>query len=477
MAISNSAELRPPRAARGTRGLRGLTGLLCLVCLAAGGACMSPLTNLARYAAAGGEPYLFPASEAGTATLQGHVLHDGAPLPNAVVLVAEPQGTPHTTRTDASGAYRLTGVPAGAYVPIAAAPGFEDAVLRNAAGLPRAVTLARGQVAQLPPIQARKLVRPPLAARAAQAHALTRREAYAAAAPFPEGASARVQPWSFQRDGTVNDTLYVYLPTAPAAAAYPLLFAVYPGHSLQWEAVSVAMASRGYAVVALSPLAAYGRDVAEHGADARLALHFARRGDLDARIDGAHPLAISGSYGSAVLNRLIRLAPDPFAGAVLLGGISNAFTGAAAFYAGELDWPPQLGYVLAALGTANVQPASFMQFSPVYTPQAMPPTLLLHTRNDAVIPIAQSYEYAAALKAAGVPVRTYYFADDSHYLQVGADTPLASRRVFWQVLAFLDERRAEARAARAERSAASPSGAGCGEREPGCGSASRFQVQ
>ena len=107
----------------------------------------------------------------------------------------------------------------------------------------------------------------------------------------------------------------------------------------------------------------------------------------------------------------------------------------------------------------------------------MPPTLLLHTRNDAVIPIAQSYEYAAALKAAGVPVRTYYFADDSHYLQVGADTPLASRRVFWQVLAFLDERRAEARAARAERSAAPPRGAGCGEREPGCGEASRFQVQ
>ena len=33
----------------------------------------------------------------------------------------------------------------------------------------------------------------------------------------------------------------------------PLLFAIYPGHSLMWEDVSIAFASQGYAVVALSP--------------------------------------------------------------------------------------------------------------------------------------------------------------------------------------------------------------------------------
>lgn len=401
--------------------------------------CMSPVTNMVRYAMADGETYLFPASAPGTGTLQGQVLHGDEPVPRAVVLVAEPEGTPHVTRTDAAGSFVLSGIPPGSYVPIAVAHGFDDDILRNAIGMPRAVYLADGDTIRIPPIQMDRAVLESLAGDVVQTYELTQVQTYEAEAPYPPDAAALVQHWSFRRNDTVNDTLYVYLPRNPddTAQAYPLLLAIYPGHSLTWEAVSVGFASQGYAVVAMSPLVAYGRDIIEHGADARLALHFAVHGWLDDRIDGRHPLAMSGSYGSAVLNRLIRTTDEEIAAVVILGGISNAFTGAAAFYAGHLDWPVHLGYILASLGTANVRPSGFMQFAPVYTADAMPPAFLLHTLHDTMVPIEQSYEYAAALEETGVPVQTHYFADQSHYLQVGEDTTDTTQELFALVLDYL----------------------------------------
>ncbi len=405
------------------------------------------MTNTIRYAAARGEPYLFPAEQAGAAAVQGMVAtYDGRPLPYAVVLVAEPQGTPHVTRANQAGEYRLQGLPAGNYIPVAVAAGFEEAVLRNRWGMPWSIQLERGQSIVVPEIALQPLVAPPLGPDAAARSALEPVASYTATSPYPEGATAQVRQWTFQRNETVNDTLFVYLPPEAAAhdARLPLLFALYPGHSLMWEDVSVAFASRGYAVVALSPLAGYGRNVIEHGEDARLALHLARSGDLGDAIDGEFPLAISGSYGAAVLNRMLRLEPTAFTGVALLGGISNAFSGAAAFYAGNLVWPPALGYALAALGTANAKPDNFMRFSPVYTAEVMPPTLLLHARADNMVPIQQSQEYAAALKEAAVPVQTYYFADEGHYIQVGEDTSLTTRRVFLQILSFLQKQHSSA---------------------------------
>lgn len=402
---------------------------------------MSPVTNLVQYGLSDGERYLFPASEPGTGALRGRVLYEGTPVDQATVLVAEPEGTPHVTWTDARGQYHLTGLPPGRYVPIVVAEGLENEVLRNFLGLPQAVVVANGITVAVPDILMKSSQGEPLGADAAVTHELTPLEAYTQTSPFPEGAQAQVQHWSFRRNEEVNDTLYVYLPEDAASdtASFPLLVAIYPGHSLIWEDISVAFASQGFAVVAMSPLFAYGRDVQEHGADARLALHFALQGALDPRIDGSAPLAISGSYGSAVLNRLIRISDQPFVAVVLLGGISNAFTGAAAFYAGQLDWPVHLGYILASLGTANAKPDSFMEYAPVYSAQAMPPTFLIHTLEDTMVPIEQSYEYAQALAAAQVPVRTHYFADESHYLQVGEETSDVTRNLFAMVLAYLGE--------------------------------------
>lgn len=403
--------------------------------------CLSPLTNTYKYATSGGDPYLFPSEKPGTAEIRGIVTVDGRPLADAVVLVAEPQGTPHTTRSDSKGEYVLQGLPSGSFIPIAVAAGFEEEVLRNGIGLPWAIALEPGQSIQIPEIQLKVLEVASLGQDAAMRSQLSLQGSFSASSPYPEGASALVQHWSFQRDEVVNDTLYVYLPLEAAMEGHrlPLLFAVYPGHSLMWEDVSIAFASQGFAVVALSPLVDYGRDVIEHGKDARLALHFAINGDLGDFIDSRFPMAVSGSYGSAVLNRLLRLEPNVFVGVAMLGGISNAFSGAAAFYAGDLVWAPEMGYSLVSLGTANAKPKNFMHFSPVYTAEVMPPTLFLHTQADEMVPIEQSYEYAEALRSAGIPVYTYYFEDESHYIKVGENTSLTTRRVFLRVLAFLQK--------------------------------------
>ncbi len=403
--------------------------------------CLSPITNLVQYGMSDGERYLYPAMEPGTGILQGRVIHNGRPVRQATVLVAEPEGTPHITKTNAQGRYRLTGIPTGSYVPIVVAEALEDEVLRNFLGLPQAVTIQNGTTTEVHDIQMISSRGHPFGPNIVVDHELTKLEAYTKTSPFPDGAHAQVQHWSFMRGGQVNDTLYMYLPgdAEPEAGSFPLLFAIYPGHSLRWEDISVAFASQGFAVVALSPLFAYGRDVLEHGADARLALQFVLQGALDPRIDVSTPLAMSGSYGSAVLNRLIRISDQPFAAVVLLGGISNAFTGAASFYAGHLDWPVHLGYILASLGTANAKPDSFMQFSPVYSAETMPSTFLIHTLEDTMVPIEQSFEYAQALADAGVPVRTHYFADESHYLKIGEETSDVTRDLFARVLVYWGE--------------------------------------
>ena len=91
------------------------------------------------------------------------------------------------------------------------------------------------------------------------------------------------------------------------------------------------------------------------------------------------------------------------------------------------------------LGTANERPDGYMQYAPVYSAAEMPPILLVHTLKDEMVPLSQSLEYETALRDAGVPVETIYFEDESHYLQLGAQTSDTTRYLFASVLRFLHE--------------------------------------
>ena len=167
----------------------------------------------------------------------------------------------------------------------------------------------------------------------------------------------------------------IYRPFPDSGEKLPLLFGLYPGAVDDWEPVNVALADAGYTVVALSPSAHWGLDVAAHAEDARLALALARGGHLGVELADAPAVALGGSFSSAIVNRLLRDEPDQFAAWLTLGGISNAFTGSADFYARRLTLPERFQYVIPALGPANIYPLPFLYFSPVYTASHLPPTM------------------------------------------------------------------------------------------------------
>ena len=370
--------------------------------------------------------------------LSGQVLFAGEPVAGASVLVATRTGTPFSARTDASGHYHIDNIRPGQYVPAAVAPAFEETALSGAFGLPYPITVRAGETAHAPALMLRRHRPRPLPAPLPDAAFLSIGEPITLTAPFPAGAIAWERAFAFARDGAINGSLRLYRPFPDSGEKLPLLFALFPGDVDDWAPVNVALADAGYTVVALSPSADWGLDVAAHAEDARLALALARGGHLGVDLADAPAVALGGSFSSAIVNRLLRDERDQFAAWVTLGGISNAFTGAADFYARRLTLPERFRYVIPALGPANIYPLPFLYFSPVYTASHLPPTLIIHTDVDRIIPIGQAYELEKALRAAGVQVEVLYYGDVSHYLRIGDDMTESGKEMFWRVLTFLE---------------------------------------
>jgi acetyl esterase/lipase len=372
------------------------------------------------------------------ATLTGQVIFAGTPQPGISVVVAERTGIPHAALTGADGRYRIEGIPPGQYVPAAVGPGFSETALHGSFGIPWLVTLDPGESEEAPPIHLERHHPQPLPSPLPGAVDLEIGPSQIITAPFPAGALATMQPFTFTRAGVVVDTLRLYRPVEQTAAQ-PLLFAVFPGTVQGWEPVSVAFAFAGYTLVAISPTGAHGLDIEAHTEDARVALALARGGHLGVDLADVPAVAIGGSFSSAILHRLLRDEREDFEAWVTAGGISNAFSGAADFYAGELVLPPEYDLVIPALGAANLYPLGFLRYSPVYTAAQLPPTLIIHTDADIIIPIEQAYQLEAALRTAGVPVDVFYYEDVSHYLQVGEDLTPVGQEMYELILNFVRE--------------------------------------
>jgi len=370
-------------------------------------------------------------------SIQGDVWMEGRPAAGVSVLVAERTGRPHATTTDAQGRYRIDGVPWGQYVVAAVGPESDESSLAGAWGVPWLARVAGEGVTTAPRLTVQRHVAAPLSDDLAEAVHLTASVPYTASAPFPAGSAAWGKAFTFERDGAVIDTLRVYHPLAESDEPLPLIFGVFPGVIDGWEPVSVAFAAAGYTVIAISPSGSRGLDVYAHAEDARVALHLARQGLLGVNVGDAPAVAMGGSFSSAILHRLLRDERAQFTAWVTVGGISNAFTGSADFYAGRLVIPDPYRLVIPALGAANIYPVPFLRFSPVYSAAHLPPTLIIHTDADAIIPINQAYQLEAALRDAGVPVEVFYYRDVSHYLQIGDDITEAGQAMFWLVMSFV----------------------------------------
>lgn len=372
-----------------------------------------------------------------TGALTGTVLADGQPLPGATVVVAERLATPHVAVTDATGHYRIEGIPPGQYVPAAVAPGYAETV-PSLGSAPRLVTIQPGVATETAPILLARHVTQPLPEPLSASVALSLTNSHIVTSVFPAGAAASVQAFTFTHDDATIDTLRVYLPlTMTAEARLPLLFMVYPTHVDGWESISVALASQGYALVAVSPVATRAMDIDAHAQDARIAFALARNGDLSPHIDPGPAIALGGSFSSAILHRFLRDERSHVAAWITVGGISNAFSGAADYYAGRIQLPPGYELAIPALGFADLFPLTFLSYSPVYTAGELPPTMVIHTAADHVTPIDQAYQLEAALKAAGVPVEPFYYEDVSHYLQIGEDMTDAGKEMFTRILDFI----------------------------------------
>jgi acetyl esterase/lipase len=75
-------------------------------------------------------------------------------------------------------------------------------------------------------------------------------------------------------------------------------------------------------------------------------------------------------------------------------------------------------------------------YSPVYSAGELPPTLIIHTAADEILRINQAHDLEAAVRAAGVPVETYYYEDVSHYLGIGENLTDAGREMFYKIVEF-----------------------------------------
>lgn len=394
--------------------------------------------NIAGYflsAALGTQP---PAvSTAPPGALAGQVLdRQGAPLANATVIVAQADGTPLTGVTGADGRYHIDGIPPGQYVPAAVAPGYAEHALAGLLDIPKLATIATGATTTAPPLTLSPYTPEALPADLAAAVQLRKTSVYTVAATFPAGGVADVTAYAFDYADATVDSVRVYLPQGDIAAPLPLLFMVYPSQVEDWETVSAAFAAEQFAVVAISPMAARGTDAEAHAQDARVALALARAGAFSPAVGVNRAVAMGGSFSSAVLARLLRASGDDLAGWVTVGGLADAFTAARDFYAGSITVPSPYEWLVPAFGSPNLYPLPFLMYSPVYSAGELPPTMIIHTAADKILPIDQAYDLEAAVRRAGVPVETYYYEDVSHYLGIGDNLTDAGREMFYKIVEF-----------------------------------------
>lgn len=427
---------RPTRRARLTRLALLLALLLALIAVSAPlWALLHPTTraiyNVAEYR---GRRWWWDAfgapQEAGQGTLSGWVVDaEGKPVAGALVLVAGAAGHTFSARTGDDGFYTIAAIPAGSYRPIAAAWGYD---LPAATQAPQAgPSLRLGDAAVRFDATLAPRTPPPLSP---APETIQLSPPIAAASDFPTPAVAERRHITFTHESVVIDGDLIYTPVT-GAGPWPLLVIAYPNTALNWEEATVQFAAAGYVVLAITPDPDRGLDLDAHARDARMAIAYAQQGLLSPAIAGPDFVLLTGSFGSIYGYRAL---PDleHLRAIANLGGVSDAFLGIQALYSETLQIPPPYDTAIAAMGRPDRDPGFFLAYSPAFWAERHPPTLLIHTYEDEVIPYNQSERLAAALSAVGVPHDLFLYHSDTHYLDPRYPTPQAIE-VFERVIAFV----------------------------------------
>ncbi|HEY0604707.1 MAG TPA: carboxypeptidase regulatory-like domain-containing protein [Herpetosiphonaceae bacterium] len=360
-------------------------------------------------------------------TVQGVVRSSlGQPIAGARVLLPAVDGTAFSAESDAQGRYMLPDVPAGSYLPVAGAPGFADTTMRTLLG----IGVAAGQTT---PLDITLSPRLPSRVSAPTDVRLSEPETWQIEKPLP-GSAIRRQI-SFQADGRSNQLTFLYTPNDGATTPLPTLLAVYPGSADTWESVSLPLAQAGYAVIAVGP--AYALDLEADIDDLQRVVNLARSGALP-RADGSRIGVLAGSYSGLHVLRLAVRAPDALDSALLLGPPTDLFELRRLFEEGSFFPPFGLDQALIALGLPDRTPERYWRYSARYHARDLNlPLMLIHSKEDEVVPFTQSQLLADELQRLGKPHELHILEGMGHYLLATERTP-AIDDLFNTTLDFFD---------------------------------------
>lgn len=351
---------------------------------------------------------------------------DGRPLPDAFALVATGRGVVFRGDADDQGFYRIEDVPVGTYVPLAAAWDYDAQHPSNSPFVRvRANRVTTGIDFHLPP-------EPPYRPVICE---LTVGPSEEVTGTFPALVTATRSQITFQYAGLTLTNTLLYEP--PGDQPLPALLLVFPTPAIGWEPISVALANEGFVVLTVGPAAERGLDLEAHAHDVIAAAALLLDGQLTPRADTSRVGGLAGSFSSVLLFRALRDLP-PLQAVVTMGGVSDGFLGYQALFREELEIPPPYDTFVASLGRPDRHPEVFLKYSPAFFAGHLPPTLIIHTPADRVIPIDQAYRFAEALAQAGTPHELVIYEDISHYLDPYNPTG-ETRRVYEITVRFLKE--------------------------------------
>lgn len=356
----------------------------------------------------------WPTTATGTGALHG-VVRDmaGKPIVGARVLVAQEDGTPWSSVSDDNGAYSISPVPAGRYVPIAGASGYADKAIRRAGLLRIPIPANRQTNIDITLDRLRPDVISPLTD-----WSLGQVQNVSIPAPLP--ATAHVRQVHYQVNGQANQTTLYYTPDG-GAPVLPTILAVYPGPADTWAQVSIPLAQAGFAVIAVGP--AYALDLEPDVDDLQRLIDQLQSGAFP-RADPQRIGIIAGSYSSLHVFRLAERQVQGIGAMLLLGPPTDLFELRRQFEAGTFFPPFGLDNALIALGFPDRDPERYWRYSVRYHASSINvPIMLIHSKIDEVVPFTQSQLLADELQRLGKPYELHILEGMGHYLLEPKRTP------------------------------------------------------